>query len=195
MQSNEDHVVLDVEIQKCIGQDGLTWADTDKVGVSVAVLYEFNTDRFRIYGPNDINALQARLMLASKISGFNTWKFDFPVVWGLHGKDRVKILSKTSNDILQRIWVALGLDPDNFEVKTHGGWNLNNVVSGTLHRSISKIASGEQAPIWFQQGDLWKVINYCLDDVALERDLAMFVDKHSYVVNGKTGKSLYLPPI
>jgi DEAD/DEAH box helicase domain-containing protein len=188
----EDHVVLDVEIQKCIGEDGLTWEDTDKVGVSVAVLYEFNTDRFRIYGPSDVKALQARLMLATKISGFNTWAFDFPVVWGYPRRQKVECLNHSSNDILRRIWIALGVDPDNFHPKTHGGWSLNNVVAGTLHKTISKIASGEQAPIWYQQGEIWKVINYCIDDVALERDLALFVDKHGYVVNGKTNKVLYL---
>jgi DEAD/DEAH box helicase domain-containing protein len=193
MNQYKDHVVLDVEIQKSIGgPERLTWSDTDKVGVSVAVLYEFNSDRFRIYGPDDVNALQARLMLADRISGFNIWKFDFPVVFGLPGNQRVTSLLPITNDILRRIWEAQGLNPDTFNPITHGGWSLDNVVKGTLHKDHGKIANGAQAPIWFQAGQIWKVINYCIDDVALERDLAIFVDRHGYVINGKTQEVLYL---
>jgi DEAD/DEAH box helicase domain-containing protein len=187
-----DHVVLDVEIAKSInGPEGLTWDDTDKVGVSVAVLYEFNSDRFRIYGPQDLGALQARLQMADCVSGFNTWSFDFPVVWGKTRQEIPEFMKKTSNDILRRIWISLDLDPDNYNFKTHGGWSLDNIVKGTLG-STGKIAKGTDAPLWYQQGDLWKVINYCLDDVALERDLAFWVEKEGYVINAKTGRRVEL---
>ena len=38
-----------------------------------------------------------------------------------------------------------------------------------------------------------RVINYCIDDVALERDLAAFVDKFGYVIN-ETGEIVNIVP-
>jgi len=53
-----------------------------------------------------------------------------------------------------------------------------------------KIANGAQAPVWFKEGRWGEVCNYCVDDVTLERDLTVFVDKYGFVVNGKTGQVL-----
>jgi len=187
-----DHVVVDVEIQKTIGPpDNLTWDDTDKLGVACAVLYDFGTDRYHIYGPQDVEALKERLLKADRVSGFNTWKFDFPVIWALHGRERVKAMEGKSNDILRRIWIAAGANPDGWG-PLNKGWSLNNVVAGTLRKDVTKSGNGADAPKWFQAGKISRLHTYCLDDVRLERDLVAFVDKHSYVVNGETGKWLRL---
>lgn len=188
-----DHVVVDVEIKKRIGQDGLTWDDTDKLGVAVAVVYEYLTDRFRVYGDTaqELVALRERLLKADRISGFNIWKFDFPVIFGLPGRERKEELLPKTNDILRRIWQGLGHDPDVFNKETHGGWGLDVVARGTL-KAPGKIASGAQAPVWYQAGGWGRVVNYCVDDVTLERDLTDFVDRYGYVVNGTTGKVVRL---
>ncbi len=79
------------------------------------------------------------------------------------------------------------MDPDTFS-KEHGGWGLDVVVRGTLTKGlVGKIARGDQAPKWFQSGEWGKLVNYCLDDVTLERDLAVFVEKYGFVVNGNSG--------
>jgi DEAD/DEAH box helicase domain-containing protein len=84
-----DSVVVDVEIQKTIEETPGGWEATDKLGVAVAVVYEFRRDRMRIYGPEDVEALRARLEEAERIIGFNIWKFDLPVIYGLPGRARV----------------------------------------------------------------------------------------------------------
>jgi DEAD/DEAH box helicase domain-containing protein len=187
-----DHVVVDVEIQKAIGEDGLTWDDTDKLGVSCAVVYEHKTDRFRVFGHTneELLELRARLLKAERISGFNIWKFDFPVIFGLPGRERVKELKPKTNDILCRIWKTLGLSVDEFS-KLHAGWGLDPVSRGTLN-APGKIANGAQAPLWFKQGNWGKLVNYCVDDVTLERDLAEFVDRYGYVINANNGTRLRL---
>lgn len=201
-----DHIVVDVEIQKTIEQCSQGWDSTDEMGVACACVWEYQTQRMRIYGPEDVRALQKRLLQADRISGYNIWAFDFPVVWGFSRKDWLvhtgyvspdvadlqnALLDKT-NDLLRRIWEhGLGLDPDHFVKETHGNWGLDVVVRGTL-RSPGKIGYGGDAPKWFQAG-LWaKVANYCADDVALERDLTDFIDKYHYVVNGKSGQVVEL---
>ena len=187
-----DHIVVDVEIKKTIEETPGGWDATDKLGVAVAVVYEHKSDRFRVYGDTEVEllALRERLMRADRISGFNIWKFDFPVIFGLPGRERYEPLRDKTNDILVRIWRALKLNPDEF-TKLHGGWGLDVVARGTL-RAPGKIANGAIAPIWYQTGRWGELVNYCIDDVTLERDLTAFVDKHGYVVNGNTGQVLRL---
>lgn len=175
-----DHIVVDVEIQKPIEQCSNGWDSTDEMGVACAVVYEFDGARFRVFGPDDIEALQQRLMKADKISGFNIWKFDYQVIFGLKGNERVPELRAKTNDMLVNIWRNLGLRTDIF-TGAHKGWSLDNVCKATLGRS--KIGNGADAPRWYQDGQLHRVINYCLDDVALERDLAVFMDTHKFVLH------------
>lgn len=184
-----DHVVVDVEIQRAVGEGGLTWDDTDKLGVACAVVYEFRGDRFRIFGPNDVHKLQERLLAADRISGYNIWRFDFPVIWALAGRERVASLKAQTDDLLMRIWRALGLDDETFS-DAHKGWGLDAVAGSTIGRR--KIGFGGDAPKWFQNGEWARVANYCADDVALERDMTRFVDRMGYVVNN--GRVLQIPP-
>lgn len=191
-----DHIVVDVEIKKAIGQDGLTWDDTDKLGVSTAVVYEFQTDRFRVYGdsPEELIQLQSRLRNAELISGYNIWKFDFPVIFGLSRQEASRMMPVSlgrTNDLLRRIWAAQGFDPDVFDKTTHGNWGLDVVARGTL-KSPGKIANGAKAPEWYQAGAWGRLVNYCVDDVTLERDLTVFIDKYGYIVNGNTGQVVRL---
>ncbi len=195
-----DHVVVDVEIQHCVGEGGLTWDDTDKLGVACACVWQFTDRRMRVYGPEDVEALKDRLYKADRISGFNTFSFDFPVIFGITKSVWKKpamesvcakfALESTSDDLLRRIWQAIGLDPDTF-TDAHKGWGLDAVAKGTL--GAGKIGYGGDAPKWFQDGQHARVINYCCDDVALERDLTEFVDRYGYVVNGTTGRKLAIP--
>jgi DEAD/DEAH box helicase domain-containing protein len=180
-----DHVVVDVEIQKTIEETPGGWDATDKLGVACACLYEFKGDRMRIYGPEDVPALKERLLKAERISGYNIYRFDFPVIWGLPQRGRVLELKDKTNDLLMRIWKALGLEEDAINLTAlHKGWSLDIVTKGTF--GVGKIGYGGDAPKWYQAGQWARVTNYCADDVALERDLAVFVDKYGFVVNVKT---------
>lgn len=198
MSRSEDHVVVDVEIQKTIEETPGGWDATDKLGVACACLWEYNGARMRVYGPDDVEDLRSRLLRADRITGFNIFNFDFPVIWGVQKNhwinsnwsefdlDIKKSLEPKTNDLLRRIWQSQGLDPDHFVPRTHGGWSLDAVASGTLGKS--KIGNGASAPKWYQEGLLHKVINYCADDVALERDLSDFVDRYGYV-SGPKGRA------
>ena len=195
-------MVVDIEIQKTIEETPGGWNATDKLGVACACLWEYRGERMRVYGPDDVEDLQARLLKADRITGFNIFNFDFPVIWGIQKNhwidwdmrrdclqfdlDLKKTLELKTNDLLRRIWKWHGLDADHFVPRTHGGWSLDAVASNTL--GVSKIGNGANAPKWYQQGLLHKVINYCADDVALERDLSDFVDRYGYV-SGPKGRA------
>ena len=195
-----DHVVVDVEIQKTIEETPGGWDATDQLGVAVACVWEYRTQRMRTYGPEDVVQLQERLLKADRISGFNIWNFDFPVIWGFSKEQWKKfkedtacvrsVLQPKTDDMLRRIWQALNLDPDRFEPKTHGGWKLDDVAEATL--GACKIGCGGDTPKWYQKGLIQKVVNYCADDVALERDLTDYVECYGRVLN--RDKVLRLPP-
>ena len=200
-----DHVVVDVEIAHTIEETPGGWDATDKLGVAVACLWEYCAQRMRVYGPDDVPALRERLLKADRISGYNTFNFDFPVIWGVPkqlwlGKlmpgvgtefDRAKILRDgllpKSNDLLRRIWIAQGFDPDNWQ-SGMGGAKLDDIAGATI--GAHKIGNGADAPKWFQSGLIHKVTNYCADDVAIERDLTDFVDQYGYVIHNN--KQLFL---
>lgn len=192
----DDHIVVDVEIQKTIDETPGGWDATDKLGVAVACVWEYQTQRMRVYGPEEVEALRKRLLSADRISGYNILNFDFPVIWGVAKRAwtapdygfRLSILPKT-DDMLRRIWRAMGIDPDNFVGKTHGSCKLDDIAGATL--SKSKIGYGGDAPVWYQAGLIQKVVNYCADDVALERDLTDFVERYGYVIH--CGKKLTIP--
>lgn len=196
-----DHIVVDVEIKKTIEETPGGWNSTHLLGVSTAVVYEYEADRFRVYGDSDadLDRLRQRLMAADRITTYNGWRFDFPVIWGISRDDldvhvEVKTnavrngLEPNSDDLLRRIWQALHLNPDIWS-RDHAGWSLDSVANETLGRK--KIGNGADAPKWYQAGKWGQLVNYCIDDVALERDLSDFIDKFGYVV--KDRETLHIP--
>lgn len=180
-----DHIVIDVEIQNPIESLSKGWNSTEEMKVACCVIYEFIGNKFSVYGPNEIEACKERILKADKVSGFNIWKFDYQVIWGLHGDQRIPELRNKTNDILVNVWRNLGLRTDMF-TGAHKGWSLDNIAKGTLGRG--KIGNGAEAPLWYQNGELHRVINYCLDDVALERDLASFIDENKYIIHPTKGR-------
>ncbi len=197
-----DHIVVDVEIQRTIEETPGGWDATDALGVAVACVWEYQTARMRVYGPEDVITLQARLLRADRISGYNIFNFDFPVIWGIHkhrwlnwatlpsevhemlpkglgGANLKAELSQKCDDLLRRIWVAQGFNPDKYNPGM-GGTKLNDVASLTIN--TGKIGDGGSAPKWYKEGQVQRVANYCADDVAIERDLTDFVDRYGYVL-------------
>lgn len=209
-----NHVVVDVEIVRTIEQTEGGWNATDKLGVGVACLWDHTSRRMRIIGgpggmeptpPGRLLQLRKRLLEADRITGFNIWGFDYPVIWGISKPAwltggglvdtgmgtttveelKARLLPKT-DDILRRIWQALGLNADKFSPRTHGGWKLDAVADATL--GFKKIGHGADAPKWYQAGKVADVANYCADDVAIERDLGDFVERYGYVLHPSKGR-------
>lgn len=194
-----DRICIDVEIEKTIDETPGGWDATHLLGAAVTCIWEERGNRMRVYGPNDLVTVRERIRDADRVDGFNIWNFDFPVIWGVSktgwrvqdtavvSELKKELLPKT-NDILRRIWISLGLDPDTFDYTTHGGFSLDAVAGATINSK--KIGHGASAPVWYQEGKIQRVANYCADDVAIERDLADFIDRYGYVINPKTGKKL-----
>jgi hypothetical protein len=182
-------IIFDVEIRRTIEQCSRCWSSTDEMGVGVCALWNSLENRYRVFGEGDIDTLRKLLLDAPAVGGFNILDFDLPVifgiprhVWSTH-KTRALFVKK-SNDILRRIWLALGFDPDVQGPKAKG-WKLENIITHTL-KEAPKLMNGAAAPVKWQEGKFMLVTNYCLDDVQLERHLIEFTDRYGYVNNGET---------
>lgn len=180
-----DEIVLDVETQRSPYELAGGFEATDKLGMACCVVYEYLGDRYRVYGPDDLPELCHRIREAERITGFNLLRFDLPVIFGCTPSDFFRDtlpVIMPANDVLARIMQQTG---------TRKGWSLDNTCRGTLGRG--KIAQGSQAPDWFKAGNWSSLITYCMDDVALTRDLAAFVDRYGYVRRHPDGLTVELP--
>ena len=194
-------LAFDCEIQKSVGEGGLGWDDTDKLGVACAAVMDVETGRSRLFGDTakELDRLVAALFSADRVTSFNGWKFDLPLIHKLKRPEWPGAISdpaqvkwiKNSDDLLRRIWIALDLDPDKFNPRTHGGWGLGDVASATL--GVGKGGWGGDAPALYQTGQWPKLLDYCLHDVWLTVELAKFIDRYGYVVSDKKGLNLKVP--
>ena len=77
------------------------------------------------------------------------------------------------------------MNPDKFYWKTHGGFGLDAVCEA--NDLGGKTGHGALAPVQWQRGEISAVINYCLMDVKLTKELFDLCQKGE-VVNPKGGK-------
>ena len=185
-------IIIDVEIKKAILGRGETpipgieyckgWRDFDGMGIACVCTYDINTGLSRVFLKEDLDELAAYVQ-GKTTAGFNTNRFDNNLL-AVHGVDipnerllregdKPAVWVKSHYDILEEIWIALGLNPDKFNPKTHGGWGLDAVCQATL--GIAKTSHGALAPVWWQQGKRGKVIDYCLNDVWMEAQLLQWI--------------------
>jgi hypothetical protein len=156
-------IVLDAEIKKGIlgkndvPMEGIEycegWRDFANMGVSVVCTYDIHTHLTRTFLEEDFEEL--KLYLGDQPTAGQARHFD----------------------ALERIWITLGLDPDHFDWRTHGGWSLDAIMTATF--GLAKSGHGAMAPVWWQQGRKGRVIDYCGRDVWLEGKLI------SHILAGK----------
>lgn len=193
-------IVVDVEIKKAILSRGEMpipdieycdgWRSFDTMGISCVCTYETNTHLSRCFLEEDLGDLAVYLH-GKPTAGFNTRRFDLPLLHEHGISIRRDVEDNLHYDMLEMIWIALGLNPDKFYFKTHGGWSLDAVCRATL--GISKTGNGALAPVWWQQGRRGKVIDYCLNDVWMEGQLLLHIIDGGLVKNA-AGHSVHVPP-
>lgn len=181
-------IVLDVEIKKAIlgrGEAKLEgieycdgWRDFANMGIACVCTFDIETHLTRVFLEEDLQALAEYLQKSGEgTAGFNTRRFDNKLL-AQHG---VPIVEARHYDILEKIWLGLGLNPDEFSPSTHGGWSLDSVAGATL--GDRKSGHGAMAPVWWQQGQRGKVIDYCCRDSWLEAKLLLHIIREGWVRN------------
>lgn len=182
--------VFDAEIKKRIEDCSKGWQSHDEMGISVLVIFDYASMRYRIF--DDKNAPEAIAILHSYdlVVGFNTVRFDWKLInatWGTVVGER----KSRDYDILREIWLAKGLNPNIFKPETHGGYKLEDVAFDTIQ--MRKTSNGALAPIMFQEGRFAELVDYCLEDVRIERTLFEFIITHGFCVRGNQVIQMDLP--
>ena len=146
------------------------WRDFKNLGIACIGFWS-SWQGFDIVPESALSRFQSFADEADEIVGFNSKRFD-DLLCQANG-----IEIKTTYDLLLESWEAAGLDPaytfpkdgDPSVRAKYAGFRLDDLAIANLSRR--KTSTGAKAPELWQQGKFRKVLNYCLRDVTLTRDL------------------------
>jgi DEAD/DEAH box helicase domain-containing protein len=172
---NKHFLVFDIETQNLI-QDVGGWGNLKELKVSVACAYDSYTDSFSSYQEHELKGLIA-LCEKRLVIGYNIKAFDLPVLeqYGLNPKKL---------DIFD---IMLDL-----EVVTRQRFiKLDSVAKGTLQET--KSADGLMAVQWWKEKKIDLIIEYCMQDVKVTRDIFEFGRKNGFVRIARTEKMVDVP--
>lgn len=109
-----------------------------------------------------------RLNEADLLVGYNCVSFDTPVIESVTGYT----INVDQYDILANIWGALGTK--------RKGFKLGEVTSRL--GLGDKVVNGEGAPSLYRAQRFGKLFDYCINDVAITRTLANWIQFNGYIL-------------
>ncbi len=174
---NRHYLIVDVETQK-IAQDVGGWGNIDKLGVSVACAYDSKTGELLSFKENELDRLN-KLCKERLVIGYNIIGFDLKVL-AAYGFDSRKF------DVFD-----IMLDVEN--VSGRRFVKLDSIAKATL--GSVKIADGLQAVEWYKRGEIDKIIEYCLKDVEITRDIFIHGMKHGLIKIAKADGDASVVPV
>lgn len=178
--------VFDCEIKKTLVTKE-DWNDHASMGLSCMVVFDYKEMRYRVF--DDHNAQEGmRLLYNSEwCAGFNTIGFDW------------KLLCSTYPNFVPSYSGQSG--PTNFDIRAEvckvvgtytKGYKLGEIAQETL--GYTKSDEGGHAPQLYQEGRIAELIDYCIQDVKVEKDLFEFVVKNGYIRRFGKEVKLFVPP-
>lgn len=172
---NSYFLVIDVETQKLVQEVG-GWDHADQLGISVACAYDSKTDSFLTFQENELSVLlqlcQERLVIGYNIRGFDL------IVLAPYGKEIG--FNPKKLDVFDIMY--------DLEALTRQPYlKLEAVARGTL--GIGKSADGLMAVEWWKKGQIQKIIDYCLQDVRVTRDVFQFGRQNGFVKVQRSAES------
>lgn len=163
------------------------WRDFANMGISVIGAYDYTEDRYRVFCEDNRDAFADLCAAADICVGFNSIPFDNALIaatpyWCAPPAEKCY-------DLLREIWAAAGLPPE-FDGKTHGGFGLDAVCE--VNFRTKKTGNGALAPVAWQLGKIGDVIDYCLNDIRLTKQLFDAVLVGQTLINPKDNSLLVL---
>ncbi len=138
------------------------------------VKFRKSKEEFKSFQEHELGLLWPYIEKADALIGYNSDHFDIPLLNKYYAGDLTKI---KSIDLMKTIQKSLGR-----RIK------LQDVASSTL--GISKGGNGLDAITWWKEGAIDKIIEYCLKDVSITRDLYKHM-KENKKVKIPDGASMY----
>lgn len=153
-QNHQDYLVVDIETKTLVDAVG-GWKNFKQLEVSIACAYDSKTDQFYSYSEDKLGDLVA-LCKDRLLVGYNLVGFDLPVM------EKYGLPPAADLDVFDLM----------LDIQAVSGWRfvkLDKIATATL--GVGKSAEGTMAVEWWKQGEVQKIIDYCLQDVKVTRDL------------------------
>lgn len=158
---NHNIVVYDIETKDAFddvgGRENFT-----KLGISVLGCFDYKTGEFAIYEEAELGKFAERLSEKPLLVGFNSKKFDTPILKKYIPFDLKNV---PQLDIMEELQKVLGHRV-----------SLDSVAQATL--GAAKSGSGLDAIRFFREGKMEELKKYCLDDVKITRDIFEYGANH-----------------
>ncbi len=160
-------VFFDLETKHWFDESGI--ASLSDLGVSIVCMYVRPENKMYSFWEKDFDQMWQIFRRANRIIGFNSLKFDVPVLAPYAPTDWTKL---NHFDIYQEIQ------------KSNNGFaaGLNAIAKGCLGKA--KNDTGENATVYWDRGDeisLKLLDTYCQMDVELTRDVYDYIMKNKIV--------------
>lgn len=168
-------ITFDIETSNTFDDAGSSNpADLD---ISVVCIHDSQTDEYSSYFVEDLPKLWPILDKADMLIGYNSDHFDIPLLDKYYPGDLTKVKSL---DLMARIRVPLGR-----RIK------LDDIAQATLGEA--KSAHGLQAIVWWREGEKQKVVDYCIQDVKVTKNVYDFAMKNGHLKYMKGSELTEIP--
>jgi DEAD/DEAH box helicase domain-containing protein len=146
-------IVFDIETSNLFSDVGTN--NPADLNLSVICIYDFEEDKYQHFLQEDLPRLWPILEKADLLIGYNSDHFDIPLLNKYYPGDLTKIKSL---DILKEIKNSYGRR-----------MKLDQVAEGTF--GGHKTSNGLEATRWWNNGERQKVIDYCIADVKITKEV------------------------
>ncbi|OHA89341.1 MAG: hypothetical protein A2653_01465 [Candidatus Zambryskibacteria bacterium RIFCSPHIGHO2_01_FULL_43_25] len=168
-------IVFDIETSNFFPDVGVN--DPAALDISVVCIYDSETNLYSSFPENQLKGLWPIIEKADMLIGFNSDHFDIPLLNKYYPGDLTKIKSL---DILHEIKNSYGRR-----------MKLNQIAEGTLGRN--KTAHSFMANEWWKKREYQKVIDYCLEDVKITKEIYDFAIANNKLIFKEGGKLIEIP--
>jgi len=168
-------IVFDIETSNLFSDVGKN--DPSLLDLSVVGIYDSKEDSYKAYMEKDLGNLWPIIESADILIGFNSEHFDIPLLDKYYPGNLTAIRSL---DILKEIKNSFGRR-----------MKLDQIAEGTL--GINKSGVGIEATKWWKNGEYQKVIDYCLDDVKITKEIYEFARANNFLKFKEDGKIITIP--
>jgi DEAD/DEAH box helicase domain-containing protein len=155
-------VVFDIETKNSFSDVGGRDL-AEKLDISIVGTYDYGTDEFKVYEESEFAELVERLSRKPLLVGFNSKKFDTPILQKYIPFDLKKL---PQLDIMEEITKVLGHRV-----------GLDSFAKATLGEG--KSGSGLEAIKLWREGKIDELKSYCQGDVRITRDIYEYGASHS----------------
>lgn len=154
-------ITFDIETRNLFSDVGKN--DPTLLDISVVCAHDSETDKYTSYTEENLHKLWPLIEHADMLIGYNSDHFDIPLLNKYYPGDLTKMRSL---DIMKEIYDVLGRR-----------FKLDNIAQTTL--GVAKSADGLQAYRWWKEGKIKEIIEYCLKDVEVTKQVYDYARQHN----------------